>query len=77
MEITYRVPGALAGRGRLAVVVPKQPGIINDPLKVIVNYPTFLTVAAANPRALSSPQVVTFDSDLTTDRVFTVDFIEQ
>jgi len=77
VEITYRLSGALNERGRLAVVMPKQPGIVNDPVKVIINYPTFLTVAAVNPRGLASPQVISFDSDLTIDRVFTADFIEQ
>jgi hypothetical protein len=80
VEITYRVPEALEltnNKGRLAIVTPKQPGIIDDPIQVIVNYPSFLTVAAANPLALSSPQVITFDSNFQEDRVFTLDFIEQ
>jgi len=57
--------------------VPKQPGIINDVLEVIVNHPTFLTVAAVNPQALVSPQVVTWRSDMSFDRAFTIDFIEK
>jgi len=79
-EITYRLPGSLVnknGLSRLAVVVPKQPGIINDVLEVIVNHPTFLTVAAVNPQALVSPQVVTWRSDMSFDRAFTIDFIEK
>ncbi|MFH2061396.1 MAG: DUF4012 domain-containing protein [Candidatus Beckwithbacteria bacterium] len=80
VEITYRLPKALALRnnqGRLAIVIPKQPGIINDTVEAIVNYPSFLTVAAVNPQALSSPQVVTFKSDMTTDNIFTIDFVEK
>jgi nucleoside-diphosphate-sugar epimerase len=80
VEITYRLPGSLVsqnGLSRLAIVMPKQPGIINDPVEVIVNHPTFLTVAAASAPALISPQVVTWKTDLTFDRVFTIDFIEK
>ena len=80
VEITYRLPKALSlknSQGRLAIVIPKQPGIINDTIETIVNYPSFLTVAAVNPQALSSPQVVTFRSDMTTDNIFTIDFVER
>lgn len=80
VEITYRLPEPLNlknNQGRLALVIPKQPGIINDTVEAIVNYPSFLTVAAVNPQALSSPQVVTFNSDMTTDNVFTIDFVER
>ncbi len=80
VEITYRLPQPLEltnKQGRLAVVIPKQPGILSDNLEVILNYPTFLTVAAVNPQALISPQVVTFQSNLETDRVFLVDLIER
>lgn len=80
VEVTYRLPGALVnknGLSRLAAVMPKQPGIIDDPVEVIVNFPTFLTVAAVGPRALVSPQVITWQSDLSFDRVFTVDFMER
>jgi nucleoside-diphosphate-sugar epimerase len=84
VEITYRLPTKLefanlpsGKQARLAMVIPKQPGIIDDTLEVIINHPSFLTVAAVNPQALISPQVVTFQSDLTLDRVFTIDFIQQ
>jgi nucleoside-diphosphate-sugar epimerase len=80
VEITYRLPGALENKNnlsRLAVVIPKQPGIIDDPLEVIVNHPTYLTVAAVSPQALVSPQVITWKTDLLFDRVFTIDFIEK
>lgn len=80
IEITYRLPDALKlnnNQGRLAVVIPKQPGIVDDTIETIVSYPSFLTVAAVQPQALSSPQVVTFNSDMTQDRVFTIDFIER
>ena len=80
VEITYRLPDALKlenNQGRLAIVIPKQPGIVNDPIETIVSYPSYLTVAAISPPALSSPQVVTFQSDMTTDRIFTIDFIER
>jgi len=80
VEITYRLPGKLdtnQPQARLAVVIPKQPGIIDDTLEVIVNHPSFLTVAATQPQALISPQVVTFQSDLILDRVFTIDFTER
>lgn len=80
VEITYRLPGALMGQNgfsRLAVVMPKQPGILNDPVEVIVNHPTFLTVAAVAPQALVSPQVVTWRSDMSFDRIFTIDFVEK
>ena len=92
VEITYRLPqlklkqiqtpGSDIGlssdkRGRLAIVIPKQPGIIDDSIKTIVNYPSFLSVATLNPPALSSPQVVTFQSTMETDRVFSIDFIEK
>ena len=80
IEITYRLPGELEmenNQGRLAVVIPKQPGIVDDLIETIVSYPSYLTVAAVQPQALSSPQVVTFRSDMTTDRVFTIDFIER
>ncbi len=80
VEITYRLPGSLVNKNnlsRLAVVVPKQPGILSDPIEVIVNHPTFLNVAAVSPQALVSPQVVTWKSDLSFDRVFTIDFIEK
>lgn len=80
VEVTYRLPGALVNKNslsRLAVVMPKQPGIIDDPVEVIVNFPTFLSVAAVGPQALVSPQVITWQSDLSFDRVFTVDFMER
>jgi len=80
VEITYRLPGKLdtsQPQARLALVIPKQPGIIDDTLEVIVNHPSFLTVAATQPPALVSPQVVTFQSDLILDRVFTIDFTER
>ncbi|OGD50381.1 hypothetical protein A3D86_01685 [Candidatus Beckwithbacteria bacterium RIFCSPHIGHO2_02_FULL_49_13] len=84
VEMTYRLPGKLATapqegsrEGKLAVVIPKQPGIIADPVKVIVNHPSFLLATSTSPRALTSAQVTTFESDLSYDRVFTVDFIEK
>jgi len=80
VEITYRLPGKLdtsQPQARLAIVIPKQPGIIDDTLEVIVNHPSFLTVAATQPQAQVSPQVVTFQSDLILDRVFTIDFVER
>jgi|GEM_PF-589232 nucleoside-diphosphate-sugar epimerase len=78
--ITYRLAKPLEltqNQGRLNMIIPKQPGIVNDLIEVIVNYPSYLTVASVYPQALSSPQVVTFQSDMTTDRIFTVDFIER
>ena len=80
VEITYRLSEELDlenNQGRLAIVVPKQPGIVDDTIETIVNYPSYLTVAAVNPQALSSPQVVTFNSDMQQDRIFTIDFIER
>ena len=80
VEITYRLndPLAIANQqGRLAVVVAKQPGTLADPLKVIVNYPSYLSVSAVSSQGIVSPQVVTFQSDLSLDRFFTIDFIER
>lgn len=80
VEVTYRLLDSLQlinRQGRLAIIIPKQPGIVDDQLSVIVNYPSFLTVTGANPGGLVSPQVVTFKSDLNFDRVFTVDFTER
>lgn len=80
VEITYRLNDPLTitdQQGRLAVVVPKQPGTLADPLKVIVNYPSYLSVSAVSSQGIVSPQVVTFQSDLSIDRVFTIDFIER
>lgn len=80
VEVTYRLPQALNlvdKQGRLAVVIPKQPGTLKDNLEVILNYPTYLSVVAVNPQTLVSPQVVNFQSDLETDRVFLVDLRER
>jgi len=80
VEITYRLnePLTMINRqGRLAMVVPKQPGILADPLKVIVNYPSYLSVSAVSSPGIVSPQVVSFQSDLSLDRFFTIDFIER
>lgn len=80
VEITYRLPAKLElanHQGRLAIVIPKQPGIMDDALEVIVNHPTYLTVTATQPQALISPQVITFQSDMNFDRVFTIDFVER
>lgn len=80
VEITYRLSDPLAitnQQGRLAVVIAKQPGTLADPLKVIVNYPSYLSVSAVSSQGIISPQVVTFQSDLSLDRVFTIDFIER
>jgi len=80
VEITYRLQKPLElknSQGRLAVIIPKQPGILDDPLEVIVNHPTYLTVAATSPQTLVSPQVVSFQSNLETDRLFLIDFIEK
>ncbi len=80
VEITYRLPEPLEltqNQGRLNIIIPKQPGIVDDPIKAIVNYPSYLTVASVYPQALSSPQVVTFQSNMTVDRVFSIDFIER
>lgn len=80
VEITYRLPQALSlvnKQGRLAIVVPKQPGTLKDKLEVILNYPTYLSVVAVSPQTLVSPQVVNFQSDLETDRVFLVDLRER
>ena len=80
VETTYRLNQALSlteRQGRLAVVIPKQPGTIADPVKVIVNYPSFLSVSAISPKGQISPQVVTFQTDLSLDRLFTIDFTER
>ncbi|MDZ7587582.1 MAG: DUF4012 domain-containing protein, partial [Patescibacteria group bacterium] len=80
VETTYRLNESLAmsnGQGRLAVIIPKQPGTLADPLKVIVNYPSYLSVNAVSSQGIVSPQVVTFQSDLSVDRFFTIDFIER
>lgn len=80
VEITYRLNEPLAitnQQGRLAVVIPKQPGTLADPLKVIINYPSYLSVSAVSPQGIISPQVITFESDLSRDRFFTIDFVER
>jgi hypothetical protein len=80
IEVTYRLAEKLKisqNHGRLVIAMPKQPGIIADTLEVIINHPSFLAVAAATPQALSSPQVVAFQSDMEVDRVFTIDFAEK
>ena len=80
VEITYRLPDVLEfknNQGQLAVVIPKQPGIVDDTIETIINYPSFLSVAAVHPQALLSPQVITFNSDMLLDRIFTIDFIER
>lgn len=80
VEITYRLNSPLVianQQGRLAVVVVKQPGTLADPLKVIINYPSYLSVSAVSSQGIISPQVVTFQSDLSVDRLFTIDFIER
>ncbi|MFC1627199.1 DUF4012 domain-containing protein [Patescibacteria group bacterium] len=80
VEITYRLNQALEmnnNLGRLSIVIPKQPGITEDTLEVIVNHPTYLATAATSPQALVSPQVITFKSDYLTDRVFNIDFVER
>jgi len=87
VEIAYRLPKklkfienqSLSGgkQTRLAIVIPKQPGILADNLEVIVNHPSFLTPIFTQPKALSSTQVVTFQSNLEQDRVFIIDFLEK
>ncbi|MFH0942723.1 MAG: DUF4012 domain-containing protein [Candidatus Beckwithbacteria bacterium] len=80
VEITYRLNQALSltdRQGRLAVVIPKQPGTIADLLKVIVNYPSYLSVVAVSSQGIVSPQVVTLQTDLSQDRLFTIDFVER
>jgi hypothetical protein len=80
VEITYRLQEQFVlnnHQGRLAVIIPKQPGILDDQLDVIINYPSFLSVASANPTGIISPQVVSFKTDMNKDRVFLVDFIER
>ena len=80
VEVTYRLPDplALANRqGRLAMIIPKQPGTFNDQLTAVINYPSFLSVSSLSPVGQLSSQVVEFKSDLNLDRVFTVDFTER
>ena len=79
VEITYRLPDKIEltqQQGRLAVIIGKQPGIIADKIEVIINYPSFLNVVGTTPTALTSPQVITWQSNQETDRVFIVDFVE-
>lgn len=80
MEVTYRLPDPLAlanRKGRLAMIIPKQPGTFNDQLTAVINYPSFLSVSSLSPVGQLSSQVVEFKSDLNLDRVFTVDFTER
>lgn len=80
VEITYRLNNPLAiinRQGRLAVIIPKQPGTLADPLTVIVNYPSYLSVSAVSSQGIISPQIVTFKTDRNIDRLFTIDFIER
>lgn len=80
VEITYRLEQPLQLNnhlGQLAVIIPKQPGILDDQLDVIINYPSFLSVASVNPTGIISSQVVSFKTDMNKDRVFLVDFIER
>jgi len=87
VKIVYRLPEKLkfienqspAGgkQTRLAVIIPKQPGTLADNLEVIVNHPSFLTPIFTQPKAFSSPQVVTFQSNLEQDRIFIIDFLEK
>jgi len=79
IEITYRLedPFKLVNNlGRLSIVIPKQPGTLSDSIEVIVNHPSFLSPAAVSPQALISSQVVTFKTQLLTDQVFNLDFVE-
>jgi len=52
----------------------KQPGIADDPIKLIINHPPFLQPTKLSQEAVMKEGSLTFDSDLEKDRIFAVAF---
>jgi len=54
----------------------KQSGTDKDPLSVLVSFPSSFQVVNIFPDALTGPQTILYNTDLSKDRVFKIDFIK-
>jgi len=52
----------------------KQPGIADDPIKLVINHPVFLQPTKLSQEAVMKEGSLTFGSDLGKDRIFAVAF---
>lgn len=80
---TYELEGLMPiakGLDTYNLRVLKQPGTLEDPLTITVNYPTFFTlqeVISPEGRVISRPQTVSIISDLSQDREFEIKFLNK
>ena len=85
VSVRYRIPFKITGtvasfeRQRetsyaYSLLFQKQSGIDKDSLDVLISYPSSLKVTKVSPQALTGPQIILYNTDLSRDRVFLIEF---
>lgn len=82
IKVTYELPKDLKldhsqNSPVYNLLFQKQPGALNDALNLGINYPSFLEIKEARPTPQISPQVISFKTDLGTDKSFQVIFLKK
>jgi dTDP-glucose 4,6-dehydratase len=77
--LEYQLPNVLKffeGVGNYHFLVQKQPGVIDDHLTVIVNYPSFMKIVKSEPTGKGGEQALHYSTTLEKDREFKIEFIK-
>ena len=79
VSISYELPAPyplLPGSTTYAYIFQKQPGVVDDALSVMIHYPKELRIKGTNASVFQEKQLVSLSTDLSEDRLFTVEFIQ-
>ena len=75
ISLKYKVPFKLENIiPSYSLLFQKQPGMEKDPLRVFISYPSFLKARGMTAEALTGPQAILYNTDLSRDRDFMVEF---
>jgi len=71
--IKYKIPFRVDEVVFYSLLFQKQSGTGKDLLTVLINYPSSLKVTKTAPNALTGPEAILYNTDLSRDRVFTIE----
>ncbi len=75
VSLRYKIPLKLEDIiPSYSLLFQKQSGMGNDPLRVFISYPSFLKAGKMTSEALTGPQAILYNTNLSRDRVFIVEF---
>ncbi len=74
VNLNYRLPFRLEEVDVYSLYFQKQSGMDEDSLDVLINYPASLKLTKISPQALTGPQAILYNTNLSRDRVFYIEF---